>query len=734
MRDGAAGLIGGVVSVTYAVSFAALIFDANAPRALGLGVGVFLVAAVAGALVVGLLGRLKPVLAGPDTPVVALLSVTAGAIAQDRAPADAAAALLTLLVTAALVTGGVMLLLGHLRLGSLARFVPFPVIGGFFGATGILVTIGGLHVILGGPVNLASLHGSLTDPWRGLGLLAGLGLAGAMVLTAGRLAHRTLPLFLLGGTAVALLVVNGAGVSMDHARAAGLLLDLPDSAALWVPLIDPPAPSVLRALLPWWGDVLVATVVASLAVLMNTSGLERELAQDTDINKELRANGWANLAAGLTGGAPVTLSANRSLLLGKAGGLGRTATLTAGLVCLALLAAGPSLLSFTPRVVLGAVLMFLGLQTVLSWLVLARHRLSRLDMAQILVIVGSILWLGYAQGFVVGIILACASFIVAYSRLGCLRHALTGAETSSAVDRSPEDSRILRENGVRLRLFSLTGYLFFGSANRLLDTVRGTVDRAPPPGVSWVILDFTRVSGMDSSAVYSFTKLDRHAQLHGWTLVLAGLSPDVAAVLEREGFLAVRRAETADRALEWCEDRILQEHAGAGCTETSLHHWLTDVLARENAERGAPAAAAAEEAAALMAVMTPVDLAVGDHLVEAGAPSDRLFLMERGRISVVLSRADGPPVRLRSMVGRGMVGEMGFFRHLPRSATIVAEDPSRLWSLDRAGLETLQRQSPDAAAAFMALVVRTLSDRLDAASATIAALQRTEQTDISLPS
>jgi SulP family sulfate permease len=74
------------------------------------------------------------------------------------------------------------------------------------------------------------------------------------------------------------------------------------------------------------------------------------------------------------------------------------------------------------------------------------------------------------------------------------------------------------------------------------------------------------------------------------------------------------------------------------------------------------------------------------------------------------------------MVGHTIVGEMGFYRKIPRSATVVAEEPSIVYRLTRESFDRMHAEDPAAAAVLQSLIIRLLSDRLEFANREVAAL------------
>jgi SulP family sulfate permease len=74
------------------------------------------------------------------------------------------------------------------------------------------------------------------------------------------------------------------------------------------------------------------------------------------------------------------------------------------------------------------------------------------------------------------------------------------------------------------------------------------------------------------------------------------------------------------------------------------------------------------------------------------------------------------------MVGHTVVGEMGFYRHVPRTASVIAEVPTVVYRLRREDFDRMQAADPEAAAALHKLIIRLLSDRLEFANREISAL------------
>ena len=82
------------------------------------------------------------------------------------------------------------------------------------------------------------------------------------------------------------------------------------------------------------------------------------------------------------------------------------------------------------------------------------------------------------------------------------------------------------------------------------------------------------------------------------------------------------------------------------------------------------------------------------------------------------------PIRscCKPRAGHTVVGEMGFYRGVPRTASVIAEGPTVIYRLTRKAFDRMQEEDPAAAAALHKLIIRLLSDRLEFANREISAL------------
>ena len=191
---------------------------------------------------------------------------------------------------------------------------------------------------------------------------------------------------------------------------------------------------------------------------------------------------------------------------------------------------------------------------------------------------------GYFMGVVLGVIGACLMFALSYSRIGVIRRHLTRQEFSSNVERSPEQTRLLREEGKRVHVFWLSGFIFFGSSNGLFERIRRAIEAQREKPVGYVVLDFSAVPGLDTSAVLSLVKLRNYCEEHDVTLGFSGLSDSMRASFQRAGFFGSARPHqvfgSRNEAIEWCEDMLLMYHEVGEASTHSFESWLTSGIRR----------------------------------------------------------------------------------------------------------------------------------------------------------
>ena len=715
-----AGTISAIVNIAYCISFSALIFQGSIAAGFPLGLAALIMGTMVTGVVVALTTTLVPADAGPDTPAVAVMSVLATTVAAGLAAKGADTETMIINVRVAItvstfLTGAVLFGLGGLKLGQWLRFVPFPVIGGFLAASGFLLITGGVEVITGSNLTLSPSSWAIVADMRYAPQIA-VGLAFALFIVLLKRwmdDYLTLPIaffiFLVVLNVILLWFVN------DPETQANWYLAAVGALQLWRP-IEAVATHDID-----WGVMALSSAeigavcgVTAISMLLDVSSLEVARQKSADLDKEFRTNGFANVLASVLGGVAGNLSLNNSLLLQQAGAVTRISGVSVAIVCGLVLFAGADIGSFVPKAILGGMLAYLGTMILIEALVRSPAQRSQTDLALAIAIALVILYFGYLVGVVLGVVGACLLFALSYSRIGVIRRHLTRYELSSSVDRSPEQTRLLQEEGKRVHVFWLSGFIFFGSSNGLFERIRREIEGQKEKPVGYIVLDFSAVQGLDTSAVLSLVKLRNYCEERDVTLVFSGLSDAMHAAFLGAGFFGADRPHqafaTRNEAVEWCEDMVLLYHEVGEASSHTFETWLQSELGGDiTFERVEP-------------YMTRRELESGVVLFKQGEPSDSVVFQASGCVAITISGEYGRSIRLRRMLGHTVVGEMGFYRNVPRGANVVAEGASVVYILTREAFDRMQEEDSAAAAALHKLIIRLLSDRLEFANREISAL------------
>lgn len=693
-----AGVVLAATDIMLEISVAALVFSGPLAPFVGAGIGYFLFGTLAVGLVVALTsGFPHGIGVAQDTPAV-ILAVAMAAVASTL-PAGASALLPTAVATMALTTlaaAALFLVLGVLRLGNLVRYVPYPVIGGFLAGTGWLLVDGAINVMAGSGITAATLP-VLLGADTVVRWLPGVGLAVVVLVVLRRSRHPlVLPGLLIGAAALFHGVLWVRGIPVATARAGGWLLGPFPDEGLWRP------PTVATLQQARWdlifaqsGTLATLLLIALLSFLLNATGLELAARRDVELNRELKVAGVANAISGL-GGGPVGYHAlGLSALSYRMTPHGRLAGLVVTALFGVALLGGATVLAFLPTLLPGGVLLYLGLDFLVTWLYDARARLSHGEHAIVVVIAVTMAVVGVLEGVALGGFLAMVLFIVVYSRGSPIHRTLSGQTHRSNVDRPSAERQVLHEHGGRIHILQLQRFIFFGTANRLLEAVRELVAGEQVP--RFIVLDFRRVTGLDASAGASFARIRQLSELRDVVVVLTGLSPRMRQQLRAAGFAADAGATWGifadlDHGVEWCEAQILAD---------------ATIVTNVDEKR-----AATRELDAVIRHMRPLRLPVGARLIEEGERPDGLYYLQTGLLTAQVDGADGRVVRLRKMRPGVFIGELSLYADAAASATVIADEPSTVLFLTAADLAQLERENPAAAAAFHRHIARLASERL----------------------
>lgn len=717
LRDAAAGFVASVVLIANIISFGALMFQGELSAGIPTAIWSMLVGSCICGLVIALTTSLPPIATGIDSPtgaVLVLLSVTVANVMLPAggAPADAIRTTMLLFTAATLLSGLTLYLLGAFRWGEYFRFVPYSVVAGFLAATGLFLCLGGARIAIG-----RSLTANPFAQWTVLDAMKiGAGVAALLVLLAIRRWSKSglaMPIALLAMWLCGAALLHVLGISESSY---GWYLPALGSLAAWSPFAELHATHVTRsevvAALP---ELIAVVLVAVVSLVTKVASLELARQVPADLNQEFRWHGIASMIAAPLGGLASNLQTGTSRLLDHAGSMTRASGAVAAVILGLVALTNFNLAGIVPLPVIVGLVFYLGYTFIVDALWRPYAQRAWLDLSLALLIMSVCVLYGYLVGVLAGIICACVLFAVSYSRRGVVRRHATRKTFASYVTRPIEISRHLQEHGAKIQIYWLSGHIFFGSAESLFERVRSDIANLPPGEASFVILDFEMVSGADTSAILSITKIRDFCLKHKLVFVCASASPSVEAGLQRGGCFKHPKSAFADLnlAMAWCEDQVLASaNVNAIGGTAGFENWLKLQLG--------PQVSLPD----LFAYLEVKSTERSEVLYRQGDPADTMDIVAEGALVIDVANERGENVRVRRINTHSVIGEMGFFRHAVRSATVSSDGPVKLFTLSRANFERMRKERPDLAYAYDDFIVSILADRVDTANRSLTALRQ----------
>jgi sulfate permease, SulP family len=705
------GLVLGLIEVFLCISFASLIFRDSLGANLPQGMGFALITSATMLIVIGLTGSQPGTFAVfQDVPAV-LLAVIASQMVAVLNPTVVLPTVLTLIAFTSISTGATMVLIGQFKLSGLIRYMPYPVLGGFLAATGWSLISGAFPIMTEEPLTLTGLP-VLIQSSQLIRWLPGLVFAVIIFLVIRYARHPLiLPGVVFSSLAVYHLVLALTRTSLAQATTLGLF-SASQINIFWVP------PTLNTYLSADWtvifqqgGNIAVLIGLSLVGLLLNTSAIELVIEREYDLNHELRSTGLANLLCGIAGGYVGYHMVSNTSMAGRLGIRDRITPLFSGLTCLVMLFFHPPLLNLIPKAMFAGMLLALGFDFMYDWVIIGWKRFSKPEFAVVLLILFVIVMTDYLTGVFIGLLAMIILFAIRYSRVRVILRSYTVGEVFSTVERPEADILLLEKFGSAVQIYELQGFLFFGTANVILDSLKHRLSQLNDPAPFLLLVDFSAVTGIDSSAALSFQKTLHLADEHGIRLVLTGASTQVRARLELDhkgvSSQKMQIMDDLDHGLEWCEDQVLTSKgptkpvtilATTDRLSTIIPTLIMTGLNEDMATRAVP-------------YFSQVDLAAGDILIRKGDPAGDVYILASGQVSIYQESEKGV-TRLRSMGPGSIIGEIAFYLNHFRSANVYVDQPSRVVCMSYTNLEQIREEDPRLSSALQEMLGRQLAIKL----------------------
>ena len=711
-----------LVALPSAIAFGVLVFSAISPDMAGQGALVGMIGAAALGLVAPLAGGTPGLISAPCAPAAAVLSGLAYALVG--AGVDSAR-IPGLLALTALVAAVLQALYGLLRGGQLIKYIPYPVVSGYLSGVGLIIALSQLPKLLGIAEGTGLMHG-LTSPaqWQWPGLATGL--VTIAVMLAAPVVTRKVPAAILGLLAgiaayfIMGLVIPGLLTVTDNP----LLIGPIHSTASLTGMVSGRF-NALQSIRVQDMELIFSAAVALSALLsidtLKTSVVLGALTRNRhNSNRELFGQGLANLASFATGGMPGAGTMGPTLVNFTSGGRGVRSGLTEGaLVVLVILVLAP-LIAWVPIGALAGILIIVAFR-MFDWQAfrLLRYTDTRLDFFVIAAVVIVAETVGLIAASATGVGLAILLFIRDQIRGSVLRRRASLQEVSSKTRRLEAERVILQEHGDNAGVYELQGNLFFGTTDQLMSELQADLRTR-----KWLLFDMRRVHSMDYTAAHLFAQMQDQLQERGGEILFSGMPSrlpnrqDLQRYMEEVGLLGegrgIRIVETRDEALEWMENRILEEAGWNKDPEQAALDLDQIELVRE---------LDGETREALRACLQERSVAAGQPVFRYGEEGNEIYLIRRGVVRILLPLRAGKYHHLTTFERGDFFGEMAFLDRGTRSADAIAKTDCELYVLSRQEFDSRMSANAGLGARVFERIARAISLRLRQTDTELRALE-----------
>lgn len=511
MSDLMAGIIVGIVALPLAIAF-------------GIASGVTpekgIITAIVAGLVISLFGGSKVQIGGPTG---AFIIIIYGIIQKYGFEG---------LTIATLMAGLFLVLFGLLRLGTIIKYIPYPIVVGF--TSGIAVTIFTTQIkdlfgltLPSNPSDFIEKWGvylqnfNTIDPWCAL-----IGVASVVVIAVTPRFSKKIPGSLIAiilMTIVALLLKNFAGVlsietigdrfSISNELPAAQVPDMN-----WETIKSLVSPAITIAILGSIESLLSATVADGV------------IGDHHDSNTELVAQGLANIASPLFGGIPATGAIARTMTNINNGGKTPVAGIIHAVVLLLIFLFLMPLAKYIPMACLAGVLVVVsyGMCGWRSFLELMKNPKS--DVTVLLITFFLTIIFDLTIAIEVGLIIACLLFMKRMSETTDVKAITEEIDLNQDAEFSTGNlDHLIIPQGVEV--YEINGPYFFGAGNKFEEIMASFGDR---PKVR--IIRMRKVPFVDSTGIHNLTNLCEISKKEGIQIVLSGVREKVNGQLEHAGF------------------------------------------------------------------------------------------------------------------------------------------------------------------------------------------------------
>ncbi len=716
-----------LVALPASVAFGVTVYSAISPQYAVFGALAGILGATALGLIAPTFGGTDRLISAPCAPAAAVLSAFAIELVQQGTEPSSIVLLLTVM---GILTGLIQMFIGFMGAGRLIKYIPYTVVSGYLSGVGLIIVGSQVPHFVGAAPELQWWR-ALTSPavWDTRSLIVG-GATVAAALLAPRVT-RAIP-----GTILGILAGIGAYVALSRSDAS--MLTLQDNH-LVLGALGATGAGYLETIAGRWNDIgalrlsQIAGLFGSaitLAALLSIDTLKTCVVIDQmtrtrhDPNRELFAQGMANIASSAVGGMPGAGTMGASMVNLNSGATTRISGVVEGVLALVAALALSQFIAWIPVATLAGILIVVGLRMIdTKPLRFLESRATVFDFAVVMVVIGCALTVGLIAASATGVALSILLFVREQVGGSVVRHKTFVSQRSSTWYRPEEEMRLIAQQGDKAVIFELQGSLFFGTTYELYSVLEPELKTR-----DYVILDLRRVQSVDITAANMLNNARDMLRERGKQLLLSHVREqlpngrNLVEFLRQTGLIqptslvqpqapvaeggqspTVRVFKDLPAAIEWVEDQIVGEIQRPNEVLAPLTLQEMDLFKSHKDETIAD----------LEARLQQRSCRAGETIYAIGDQVPELFLIRRGEVRITAPVAASRQIHHIATYGRGdFFGGMSFLDEHVRSENAIAQTDIDLFVLPLEQYEQLTENHKKLSLLLMTAISRTLAQRL----------------------
>ena len=514
MADLMAGVIVGIVALPLAIAF-------------GIASGVSpekgIITAIVAGFIVSVFGGSRVQIGGPTG---AFIIIIYGIIQQYGMQG---------LTIATIMAGVFLVLFGVLRLGTIIKYIPYPIVVGF--TSGIAVTIFTTQVKDLFGLTMAEVPSDFVEKWIAYahdfttldGWTTLIGIVSVVVIAVTPRFSKKIP-----GSLVAIILMTIVALLLKHYAGVTSIETIGDRFSINSALPEAQMPALswetVKGLVP---PALTIAILGAIESLLSATVADGVIGHRHDSNTELVGQGIANLVSPLFGGIPATGAIARTMTNINNGGRTPVAGIVHTVVLLLIFLFLMPLAQYIPMACLAGVLVVVsyGMCGWRSFAMLMKNPKS--DVTVLLITFFLTILFDLTVAIEVGLVIACLLFMRRMAETTDVKVIMDEIDPEDDTDVKLENNEHLTiPKGVEV--YEINGPYFFGAGNRFEEVMASFGSR---PKVR--VIRMRKVPFVDSTGIHNLTNLCLMSQKEGIQIVLSGVNPKVHAVLEHAGFYRI---------------------------------------------------------------------------------------------------------------------------------------------------------------------------------------------------